>query len=934
MNTKVAMVDEERVQQLVDEILDTENTPEEVCAAYPELLAEVQRRWRQLRLVSAELEALFPVPAPSTGPHDASRQDVILPHVPGYEVEAVLGRGGMGIVFRARQQSLNRVVALKMVLAGAYAGLHERERFQREAEAVAVLRHPNIVQIHDVGDADGRPYFTMEYVEGGSLSQSLAGTPQPARQSAALLITLAAAVQAAHQSGIVHRDLKPANILLTADGTPKISDFGLARRLDGETHLTGTGIALGTPSYMAPEQARGHTLAGPAVDTYALGAILYEMLTGRPPFRAETTAETIQQVISQEPVRPSRLNGKVPRDLETICLKCLKKEARQRYASAAALAKDLQSFLHGEAIVARPEGVIDRMARRIRRRPGLAAAVALVTLLTVSLIGGGLWTLSERSAAARGVEVTEKAADDDLKEMAELLEKSTWHEAKAAMERAKGRLGNSHAVDLRRRLDQGSRDLELVAALEEIRLRLSDGRGNEVSLSPEKMYAEAFRNYGIDLMVLEPAEAAGRIRDSAVRETLLAFLHDWLYWVSDENRPQVWAAVDLADDDEWRRAFRAAIAVRNTDPAKIKALAIAPEAAVQPPVILSGLCGSLLVHSQRAEALALLNEAQGRHPEDFWINYLLGHFWDQERPEHAAGYFRAAVAIRPTSDQAYAMLGKALRNSGDSGGAIAAFRKALELNPDCALGKEFAMLLAERGGLQEARRIWGKFLERNPADHNSWYGYAQLCLFLGDPDAYGRARKALLDHYGNNIDDWIVAERTSLACLLLPVSVDEAHRVDAMVDKTLALGPKPGDPDHAYVAFVKGLAEYRKGRAKQAIPLLQESAKALSNRAGPRLVIAMAQFQSGSKNEARATLMATVAAFNWKEPQGELITTWVSHVLRREAERLILGQPVFHLHDGYGRSSISAIEGARMAYRNCTPHDSRSANHALGSGCR
>src|SRR5262249_29559112 len=200
----------------------------------------------------------------------------------------------------------------------------ERARFQREAEAVAGLRHENIVRVYDVGDHEGRPYFTMEYVEGGSLAQKIRGGPQPARQAAALAATLAGAAQAAHACGVVHRDLKPANVLLTADGTPKVSDFGLARRLESGAGVTQSGVPIGTPSYMAPEQARGqgHGI-GPAVDVYALGAILYELLTGRPPFRGTTAAETVRQVIDQDPVPPSRLNDQVPRDLETICLKCL-----------------------------------------------------------------------------------------------------------------------------------------------------------------------------------------------------------------------------------------------------------------------------------------------------------------------------------------------------------------------------------------------------------------------------------------------------------------------------------------------------------------------------------------------------------------------------------------------------------------------------------
>src|SRR3954469_22050331 len=299
------MPDDPRVEQLLDELLDRQATPEEVCGACVELLPVVRERWRQIRRARAELDALLPA-----GPNGSLRtwpqEEVTLPAVPGYEVEAVLGHGGMGVVFRARHLRLNRLVALKMALAGAYAGPHERERFQREAEAVAALRHPHVVQVHDVGEAGGRPYFTMEYVEGGSLAEKLAGAPQPAWWAAQLLAPLAGAIQAAHQAGIVHRDLKPGNVLLTADGTPKISDFGLARRLGGEPGLTRTGLALGTPSYMAPEQAEGKTDAvGPAADVYALGAILYELLTGRPPFRAETEAGTIQQVLAQEPVPPS-----------------------------------------------------------------------------------------------------------------------------------------------------------------------------------------------------------------------------------------------------------------------------------------------------------------------------------------------------------------------------------------------------------------------------------------------------------------------------------------------------------------------------------------------------------------------------------------------------------------------------------------------------
>ena len=245
-----------QVFDLLEEMLDSGKSPDEVCRDCPELLPEVQRRLRDFRRIDAELGALFPaLPTPWDGVVTASVQPTDgLPQIPGYAVEAVLGHGGMGVVFRARHLRLGRLVALKMTLAGSYAGPRERERFLREAEAIAVLRHANVVQVYDVGDWAGRPYFTMELLEGGSRAQRLGGTPQPAHQAAALLATLAEAMHAAHQGGIVHRDLKPANILFTPDGTPKVTDFGLARRLEGGAGLTLSGVPMGTPSYMAPSR--------------------------------------------------------------------------------------------------------------------------------------------------------------------------------------------------------------------------------------------------------------------------------------------------------------------------------------------------------------------------------------------------------------------------------------------------------------------------------------------------------------------------------------------------------------------------------------------------------------------------------------------------------------------------------------------------------
>jgi serine/threonine-protein kinase len=320
------------------------------------------------------------------------------PPLPGYEIVGELGRGGMGVVYLARQQSLDRLVALKMILAGGHASDLDLIRFRTEAAAVARLQHPNIVQVYEVGEHNGLPYFSLELCGGGSLAAKLREHPLPASQAAELVATLARAIHEAHQRGIVHRDLKPANVLLTADGTPKISDFGLAKQLDSQVGRTQTGAIVGTPSYMAPEQAEGKSRGvGPATDVYALGAILYELLTGRPPFQAETPLDTAMKVVSEEPVPPRRLRPKLARDLETICLKCLEKEGRRRYASALELAEDLRRQLDGEPILARPLGPAGRLARWARLRPALAATlVALVvfylnhlTLLGVDAPGEG-----------------------------------------------------------------------------------------------------------------------------------------------------------------------------------------------------------------------------------------------------------------------------------------------------------------------------------------------------------------------------------------------------------------------------------------------------------------------------------------------------------------------------------------------------------------
>jgi hypothetical protein len=313
--------------------------------------------------------------------------------VSGFEILSELGRGGMGVVYKARQVTLKRLVALKMVLAAEHAGPEQFARFRTEAEAVAQLHHPNIVQIYEIGEHGGLPFFSLEYCGGGSLESRLKN-PWPSRQAAELVKTLARAVQAAHQAGIIHRDLKPANILFLADGTAKITDFGLAKKIEGGDGLTQTGAVLGTPSYMAPEQASGdNRRVTTLVDIYALGAILYECLTGQPPFRAATAIDTILQVLEREPEPPTALQPGIDRGLELICLKCLAKEPAQRYASADHLAADLENWLAGVPISVQPPTVTEVLRLWLRQSFAAAGWTMPVGLLSGFLMSAVVWLL-------------------------------------------------------------------------------------------------------------------------------------------------------------------------------------------------------------------------------------------------------------------------------------------------------------------------------------------------------------------------------------------------------------------------------------------------------------------------------------------------------------------------------------------------------------
>jgi serine/threonine-protein kinase len=768
------------------------------------------------------------------------------PAIPGYEILAELGRGGMGVVYKVRQTSVNRLVALKMILAGGHAGQTQLARFLAEAEAVAQLEHPNLVRLYEVGQHDGLPYFTMEFVAGGSLSQRLDGTPLPATEAARLVEQLAQGMDYAHQRGIVHRDLKPGNVLLQESGVrnqgsgvrkqesgkkdaadtltltsgswiPKVTDFGLAKRVETGEGMTATGAVLGTPSYMAPEQAEGKAKeVGPAADIYALGAILYQCLTGRPPFRGPAPLDTIRQVIGDEPVPPARLNPTVPRDLETICLKCLQKDPRKRYADAGELARDLHRFQAGEPIQARPVGRLERAVRWVRKRPATAALLALVTLFLVGGVAGLFWYQQQRLAGlvhqqgvdneiARALDDAEQLPVEIHRQLADPVEffellsdieswKTTLDRARAAWERA-DRLtaANPGVLDpallTRVQTVAGQRDADeadwrLAKKLDDIRLQaaiLVTGKYDPAKADPN--YIEFFGRLGFDFDNGDPAAMAQRLRDHRLRYVLVAALDHWGQVLDQSDTspgvarrmPRVLRTARLADPDPWRDQVRDPNNWKNRE--LLAKLARDIDYSRQSPQVV-GLLG---VHfgRQSQERVALLRNALLHHPRDFWLNYDLGSATKDLAEQ--IGCYRAALAIRPKSSATYNNLGKVLDDMNDADGAIRHYEKAIAIDPSFAaahnnLGGSF---YAHKKDLKGAIRCYKEAIRLDPKLAPAYYN-------LGIP---------LRD-----LKDWDGAIKACEKAIALKANYGEAYR-----DLALALEGK-NDLDGAIRNYEKAIA--------------------------------------------------------------------------------------------------------------------------------
>jgi serine/threonine-protein kinase len=831
---------ETRIRALVAEVLDSNSTPEHACRECPELLQPVRNRLERVRRFKARIGELFPSHGNSGGaPTTFTRSTRAMPAIPGYEVLDMIGAGGMGVVFRAQHLKLKRDVAIKMMLAGGYASEQELERFTREAQAVAALRHPNIVQVYEAGEQDGFPYFVMEFLDGGTLDGALAGAPQTARKAAETVAVLSRAVQAAHESGIVHRDLKPGNVLQSSDGTLKIADFGLARRLAGETEprITLAGVRIGTPSYMSPEQAMGGKDVGRESDVYSLGAILYEMLTGRPPFRGETVAETERQVLHDEPVRPSLLNPRTPRDLETICLKCLQKRPEDRYAAAIGLAEDLHRFLTGQPIEARAVSRVERAWRWCRRNP-LAAAFLLTALALVGVASGvGVWFVrqqAEKLAESVQQDRESRGVIGAATAQAERLGKAfEFGEARLVLERVKGPLEEGWRSlpptvrdDLRQQLRRAGVTLDLAERLKTARdqaASIVEGRARPTAAEP--LYASAFSEAGLG-RAGDPIEVvAAAVHASPLHEELVAALDDWASITRDpERRAWLLAVSRGADPDPLRDRVRQPGLW--ADGEALARLTEGTEAAAFSPQLASAV--ARVVRDHHKEALSMLMMTQARFPQDSGINYELGIALCREgREMEGLGYLRAAMSVRPAACS-HNGVGYALMKLDRMDEALDHFQEAVRLDPKYAAAQfDLGDVLQRKGRLDEAVTHFQQAFEIDPE-----LGAAQVSLGAA-ACAQGRFDDALA-HYQQaaRIDPGDAMAHDGL-CFVL--------RVKGQLDEAIAEGEEAlrlkseyadGENNLAYALYLKGRVDDAIEHYRRAISINPADAMPHHNLAG------------------------------------------------------------------------------------------------------
>lgn len=579
-----------------------------------------------------------------------------IPEIEGYEILERIGQGGMGIVYKARQHGLERLVALKVIRGGSHAAPEHLARFRIEARAVARLGHPNVVQIHDVGRSAGGPFVAFELLEGGSLDARVAGTPQPETSSAELMVTLARAMAAAHRAGVVHRDLKSANVLFSSDATPKIADFGLAKRLDEEDGQTQTGQVMGSPSFMAPEQARGREV-GPLADVYSLGAIFYEMLTGRPPFKGSSPMETLFQVIHDEPVPPTRLRPGLSRDLETISLKCLAKEPARRYESADALADDLDRYLAGTPILARPIGFRERVWKWARRQPALAS---LTLLIFASFAGVGAYASVNYRNEVRRTRLEQQEAAELQKRGNQVIDDGQTalrdHDYDAGLRRLNGFLPS---------IAGKPRVAELSDQIRRLIVRLDESQEQEKREKAAKAQLARFRSLRLRAQIDNTTSVGfGEFRDlEAVRRGITQALE--IFGPGDpKTDPKMKSFTDLERQEIARGRYELLL---------ILAEAVATPLPGENP------------KRQAEQALAILDQAGPRsstNTADLAYRLIRAECLARKGDVVAANLERKSASTRPADGFGHLLLGEALHRQRKWKEAAREFETALRLEPD------------------------------------------------------------------------------------------------------------------------------------------------------------------------------------------------------------------------------------------------------------
>jgi len=921
---------------------------QQVCGEDPELEQRIATLLRAYEESASFLESP-PLELAISPAIDQPPQERLGTQIGPYKLLQVIGEGGMGVVYMAEQSGpMERRVALKIIKPG----MDSRQviaRFEAERQALAMMDHPNIAKVFDASATDtGRPYVVMELVKGVPITQFCDDKHLTLKERLVLFVPVCQAIQHAHQKGIIHRDIKPTNVLVALYDefpVPKVIDFGVAKataqKLTEKTMFTGFGQLVGTLEYMSPEQAQFNQLdIDTRSDIYSLGVLLYELLTGTTPFeqsRLRTVAfdETLRIIREEEPPKPStrlsssdtlptiaanrhtepaRLSKAVRGELDWIVMKALEKDRNRRYETVSGLAMDLRRFLLDEPVQACPPSPMYRFRKFAGRNKRILGTIAIVAIAFLLAVGSFGWMLRDRAARRLVAEMRVQSA---LDEATRLRDQQRWADARDAARRAELLLPPSESqASLRRNLSGLLADLDMVNRLERARLSQTHVNNEWWDLAgANPVYAAAFLDYGIDVARLDAAGAAERVRNSAIREQLVAALDDWIIIVPAEEhaqREQLRSIVSLADPDEWRNRFR--MATIQQDRTALEELASRTEVSGLPPSTVVLLGRSLQAAGAGGKAVEVLSDGQRHFPTDFWLNIELASMlrWHVKPPryEEAVGYCRAALAVRPDSPGVWVALGSTLRMPIHVDEAIAAFGRAIALKPDYAephhrLGRALAVkgewaeavssfrdalrlkpeaatvyqdlgrALRSSGDLPGAASSFRQAVALEPDEVNHWASLGTAYLILEDRSAHRRMCTDMVNRFAET-NDAKKAAGVVCNCVLIADALDDTKPLVRL--GYVASRGKNGLP-------ILGAALYRAGDYKGARFRLEHAG---SRSPWDLLFLAMAHHQLGNKDQARACLDQATSQLDanrlaWPE---EVDTA----LLRREAEELIKGR--------------------------------------------